>query len=578
MSSGASRAGAAATALAALLVAAAVLAAFLPALGYGFAPIDDEKNFLDNPSFRGLGLPQLAWMFTAHHSGHYIPVTWLTLGLDYTLWGQRPFGYHLTSLLFHLANAVAFLLLCVRLLRREARAGDALAGALAAALLFAVHPLRVESVAWISERRDLVCGLFCLLALHAYVTAAEASGQRRRWAMALTCGLFAAALLSKGIAVALPVAFLALDVTLLRRLPPQLSRWSAPELRAVILEKAAVLAVALLSAATTLAAIGYVLEPVRSMGLGARLATAVYGLTFYAQKTVLPYPLPLLVYHAPFLRLSASEVAVRAGLLVAAAAAALAAWRRGAPGLLAAAATYAAFVLPVSGLLQAGPQLVAHRYSYHSCWPWALLLGFAVCRWLGSGPEEARRRMAAAAGGLLLASGLVVLTRRQLALWRDPLTFSTAAAEASPAAWQPRYTLAGIHLRAGRWEEAARQLRVGLVHDPAAAPLLNMAALLFATCPDDRVRSGHESRALAERLVGLTRGRDPWALFTFSAALAEDGDFGRAVVAARQALAAAGPQPGPEPAGRLRAALALYEAGRPLRMEPADWGQDRLGP
>jgi len=569
---------AAATALAALVVAAAVLAAFLPCLGHGFAPIDDEKNFLDNPHFRGLGPAQLRWMLTTGHSGHYIPLTWLTLGLDYTLWGLRPFGYHLTSLLFHLASAVAFLLLCVRLLRRDGPGADAVPGALAAALLFAVHPLRVESVAWISERRDLVCGLLSLLTVHAYVTAAGASDRRRRIFLALTGALFAAALLSKGIAVALPVAFLGLDVTVLHRLPPRLARWTRPELRPVILEKAALVGIALVSAAATLAAIGYVLEPVRSMGVGSRLATAIYGLTFYVQKTAVPWPLPLLVYHATVPRIGPAEIAVRAALLAGGLAAAIVAWRRGAPGLLAATATYAAFVLPVSGLLQAGPQLVAHRYSYHSCWAWALAVGFVVCRWLAARPEDGRRRIVAVAATLLLACGLVALTRRQLALWRDPLTFATAAAQASPDAWQPRYTLAGIHLRAGRWDDAARQLRVGLIHDPASAPLLNMAALLLATCPDDGVRSGPESLTLAERLGGLTQGRDPWALLTLSAALAESGDFGRAVSAGRQALAVAGPPGGAEPAGRIQSALAFYEAGRPLRMGPADWGRDRLGP
>src|SRR5207244_3493638 len=127
------------------------------------------------------------------------------------------------------------------------------------ALFFAVHPLRVESVVWISERRDVVCGLFSLLTLHAYVSAASASGTRRRRLLAVTVVLFAAALLSKGIAVALPVAFLALDATLLRRLPPDPARWWRPEYRPVILEKAALAAVGVLSAGVTLLAIGYVL-------------------------------------------------------------------------------------------------------------------------------------------------------------------------------------------------------------------------------------------------------------------------------------------------------------------------------
>ena len=565
---------AARTTLAASLLAAAILAAFLPCLGYGFAALDDEKNFLDNPFYRGLGPEQLRWMFTTRHMGHYIPVTWLTLGLDYAVWGMRPFGYHLTSLLLHLATALAFFLLVRRLLRGEARAGPALAGALWAALFFAVHPLRVESVVWISERRDVVCGLFSMLTLHAYVSAARAPGKRRGPLLALTCVLFAVALLSKGIAVALMVGFLALDMTLLRRLPPDPGSWRRPEYRPVIVEKAGLLAAAVLSAALTLLAIGYVLAPMESLGVGWRLATVVYSLTFYLQKTLVPYPLPLLVYGPAAARLTATEIAVRA-LVLAAGAAVVVAGRRRWPGLLAAAATYAAFVLPVSGLLQAGPQLVAHRYTYHSCWPWALLLGWLVCRWLEGKAGGTMRGAIAAAGALILATGLVILARAQSALWRDPLTFAEAAVRSSPAAWPTRYTLAGIHLRAGRWEEAARQLRAGLYYYPDAAPLVNMTALLLATCPDARVRNGGEASVLAERLVRAAP-RDPWALLTWSAALAETGDFARARSVAAQALASSGPA---SPiAARLRGALAEYDAGRPLRMEAADWGQDRLGP
>lgn len=564
-------------ALGTLALSAAVLAAFLPCLGYGFAPVDDEKNILDNPFFRGVGPAQLRWMATTRHTGHYIPVTWLTLGLDYTLWGLRPFGYHLTSLLFHLATAVAFFLLCARLLRGEGRPAHAVAGALLAALVFAVHPLRVESVVWVSERRDVVCGLFSMLTLHAYVSAARASGARRRRLLAATGGLFAAALLSKGIAVALLVAFVALDATLLRRLPPDPTRWWRPEHRPVMLEKAGLALVGLLSAAVTLMAIGYVLAPIEVMGVGSRLAALVYSLTFYVQKTVVPYPLPLLVYGSAATRVATGEMVARS-LVLAAAVAALVLWRRRVPGVVAATATYAAFVVPVSGILQAGPQLVAHRYSYHSCWPWALLLGWGVCRWLGRRPPGARREAVAAGAGLLAVATLVVLTRAQSALWRDPLSFSTAAAAASPAAWQPRYSLAGAHLRAGRWPQAARELRVGLTHNPTSAPLLNMTALLLATCPDAEVRSGLQARVAADRLLRLTSDADPWALLTLSATLAENGDVQRAASVARGALAMANARGDAEAARRIAAALALYEAGRPLRMAAGDWGPDRLRP
>src|SRR5213083_1365317 len=135
-----------------LLVALVTLTAFLPALQNQFVNWDDDKNFLENPHYRGLGWTQLSWMWTTH-LGHYIPLTWMTFGLDYLLWGMNPRGYHLTNLLLHAVNAVVFFFITRRLLTRAlpspSERGHALAVAAGfAALVFAIHPLRVESVAW----------------------------------------------------------------------------------------------------------------------------------------------------------------------------------------------------------------------------------------------------------------------------------------------------------------------------------------------------------------------------------------------------------------------------------------------
>ena len=131
---------------------------FAPVLRAGFLDWDDPINFLENPYYRGLGWPQLRWMLTASVMGHWIPVTWLTLGADFAVWGMNPFGYHLTNLLLHAVSAALFYLVARRLLALAmpaASPGAVSLGATVAALHFAVHPLRVESVAWITERRDL---------------------------------------------------------------------------------------------------------------------------------------------------------------------------------------------------------------------------------------------------------------------------------------------------------------------------------------------------------------------------------------------------------------------------------------
>src|SRR5437879_5085300 len=172
--------------LAPLLVVLCTLAAFLPTLQNQFVNWDDDKNFLDNHHYRGLTWQQLSWMWTTFHMGQYIPLTWMTLGMDYLFWGMNPLGYHLVSLLLHAANAVVFYFVVLWLLTSAlpgpSERGHSLAASAAfAALVFAIHPLRVESVAWVTERRDVLSGLFYLLTILVYLRACKHAEPGRRW-------------------------------------------------------------------------------------------------------------------------------------------------------------------------------------------------------------------------------------------------------------------------------------------------------------------------------------------------------------------------------------------------------------
>ena len=215
-----------------IVVALAVVAAtaFLPALNNGFLAFDDDENFLDNASFRGLGPSQIRWAWTTFLLGVYQPLAWMLLELEYVLAGLNPRGYHLVSIGLHAAVAVALFALIVAILRRcgwpanQAPGREIhlqLAAALAAAL-FAVHPLRVEVVAWASCQPYLPCALFSILTILAYLRThdepADADGGRRRAWMMVTLALFTAALLSKAVAVTLPLVLLAIDVYPLCRL------------------------------------------------------------------------------------------------------------------------------------------------------------------------------------------------------------------------------------------------------------------------------------------------------------------------------------------------------------------------
>src|SRR5712692_7544996 len=222
-----------------VLIALVTFAVFLPALQNQFVDWDDAANFLDNPHYRGLGWTHLRWMWTTH-LGHWIPLTWMTLGLDYLLWGMNPLGYHLTNLLLHAANAVVFFFVVRRILTRAlpspSERGHALAvSAGFAALVFAIHPLRVESVAWVTERRDVLSGLFYVLTIVMYLRACERGTRGRGWYW-LSVAVFVCALLSKSMVVNLPVVLLILDVYPLRRLGGDIG-WSSEAARRVYAEK-----------------------------------------------------------------------------------------------------------------------------------------------------------------------------------------------------------------------------------------------------------------------------------------------------------------------------------------------------
>ena len=229
--------------LVAIPLALIVIAAFIPALDNGFVNWDDDQNFLDNPFYRGLGVAQVKWAWSTFWLGVYQPLAWLLFEAQYVFWKLDPRGYHLTSLLLHTANAVVLYVLTVTLLVR-CRPDSCLRGpwtcSLGAGLataLFAVHPLRVEAVAWASCQPYLPCALFSMLAVLAYLRA-FAMGSSPRWGWLVgSFVLFVAALLSKAVAVSLPAVLLILDVYPLRRFGDGPGRWFGPAARRAWWEK-----------------------------------------------------------------------------------------------------------------------------------------------------------------------------------------------------------------------------------------------------------------------------------------------------------------------------------------------------
>jgi tetratricopeptide (TPR) repeat protein len=441
----------------ALLIALVVAAVFAPALGNGFVNWDDDVNITDNPHFRGFAAANLRWMFTTPRMGHYVPLTWLTLALDHALWGMNPRGYHATSVLLHAANAALVFLVARRLL-----AGLPLAGPAFAALAFGLHPLRAESVAWVTERRDVLSGCFVLLAFLAYLRAAERVGRARTGWRAASLLAYAASLLSKAITMSFPLVLLIVDVYPLRR---RALREKVPYVALAGL--GAVLAIAALRTAAVTSWEAY--------GGTARFAMTVFNLAFYVSRTLVPVGLSPLYELPARIDPLAPAFALSLGLVAALTAAAVA-LRRRAPWLGAAWAAYVVMVLPVSGPVHAGLQIAHDRYSYLSCLPWALLAGAGVGLLVA-----ARRRRAisapvvagAATAALALLVGWSYLTVQQVRIWRDSEFLWSAAVAAQPACSVCRGNLGRAYLAAGRIDAAANELQVGLALRPDRATLHN---------------------------------------------------------------------------------------------------------
>lgn len=466
--------------IATVIVALAAAIPFWPAVQGGFSNYDDHGFLLEVDQWRGLGPGNLAWMFTTFHLGHYQPLTYLSYAIDHALFGLDPAAYHRTNILLHAASAVLVMLLTRRVLALVDAGGTARAGAVAprpgaghtfiaagAAIVWGLHPLRVESVAWITERRDVLSCLLLLGATLAYLQHAESGMRpgRGRW-YALTLVLLALSLLAKAWGLTFFVVALLLDVRPLRRLPLTPLSWlREPGARAVVLEKAPMVALGLIAAG--LAAGAQSESAVRTLGQWGpleRLLQAAYGLVFYIDRTVAPRNLAVL-YELPS-RLDPTEPRwlIAAALVVAAVAAMLVMWRRR-TGVVVAVACYVVIVSPVLGLFQSGVQLVADRYAHLATIPLFVLAAAGVAMLLQ------RRGSRAIAGGMaaVWAATTVVLgvmTWRQSTLWQSDERLWTSAISRGADGPIARNYYANLLESRNRLADAEREYRESLRLNP----------------------------------------------------------------------------------------------------------------
>jgi tetratricopeptide (TPR) repeat protein len=433
-----------------LLLAVLVAIVYLRTGAYPYINLDDPDYVPENVRvLGGLSAGNVAWAFSSFHAANWHPLTWLSHMADVSLFGAAPGPAHLVNVAFHLANV---LLLFLGLSRMT----GALWRSAFAAALFAVHPLNVESVAWVAERKNVLSTLFLLLAIGAHVRYAEKPLLRRYAAVAL---LFALSLLCKPMAVTLPLLLLLVDLW-------PLGRKGLPRL---VAEKAPLLALSAASSIVTVIAQaeGGALRSLGKVPVGLRLGNAAASCSDYLSNIAWPsklalfYPLPAEI---PPWRVAVA-LAIVAGLTALAVRA-----RREKPYLLAGWLWFLVSLLPVIGLVQVGNAARADRYVYV---PAIGIFVAGVWAVADAAAGTRIRRIAAAVAGVVAVAAFTGVALRQASLWRDGEVLFANTLSVMKENWLVANNLGMIHESRGDHRKAAELFREVIRINPGYAPAWN---------------------------------------------------------------------------------------------------------
>ncbi len=585
-----------------LLVPLLTAAVYLPSLRSGFVNWDDDKYVQDNVLLRAPG--GLARIWAGRHDLQYYPLTLTSFWLEYRAWGDRPSGYHATNVVLHAINALLVVFVARSL-------GLARWPSIAAGLLFGIHPLQVASVAWVTERKNVLAGVFFLASFLCY----RSFRQRGDWRLYAAClAAFVLALLSKTATITLPACLWLADVLVDRRNRLRSAVGVAPML---LLALAAAIVTVLMERRATWEPLPFSVRPL----------VAAAAILFYVGKILLPiglvpvYPRWAVSLTTPWLWLAAAGLAVAIGAL----------WRlrrmidpRFCWGL----AAFVVSLSPMLGLASFGyleHSFVADHFVYFGM--------VAMLCAIGAVFQGALRRGPVIVFGLLCML-LAVLTIRQQRVWADSVALWSRTRDRNPGFALGRNNLGCALLATGDLDGARRELTESIRLSPGFAPahlnlglvlkrrndleaaerefreavrlsptapqphamlgiilqmrrdyvgaaaafrdavrfapddptVLNNLAWLLATCPIDAIRNGAEAVTLARRACELTRFADPRMLGTWAAAMAEAGQFAGAARLSEQAAGLALAQGQAELADVLRSRARIWAAGRSLRL------------
>jgi protein O-mannosyl-transferase len=508
-----------------LLLAAGIIAVYVQTAGFEFVDYDDQGNIKDNPKVpAGLTWDGIKWSFTTMYGSNWFPLIWLSFMLDRTIFGTWAGGFHLVNVAFHIANT----LLLFWVLKRYSKS---LWASFFVAALFALHPLHVESVAWVTERKDTLSTLFWLLTMLAYLRYVEIPTTKRYVAI---CVVYALGLMSKSMLVTLPLVLLLMDYWPLKRLLPEESG-KGVSIGRLIWEKAPLFILSAAASVVTFIAqqsTGAMMR-LSAIPIGYRIENAMVSYCDYLVKMVRPIRLAVFYPH-PAKEIASWKVAVAVAILMAITIVVILLRRR--RYLLVGWLWYLGTLVPVIGVVQVGGQAMADRYTY------VPLTGiFIILAWL-AGDIVAQRRFRQVLAGVAASAILGVLgvmTFVQVSYWHDTMSLFKHAAAVTKDNYVAHSIMGVRYAEKGEMEAAMRAFDIILKMTPKEADTLyNVAKSLdmqgktdkalefynrvLALVPDDadthgalaliEVRNGNLDRAIELYKEGLDKKPDDGGL------------------------------------------------------------------
>jgi protein O-mannosyl-transferase len=403
------------TAVLSVLLAALTFALYSPVIGYSFIQWDADDFVTANPNLQsGISWKAIQWAFTSTRAWNWQPLTWISHAVDYQLFASSPAGHHFDSVLIHALNAVLLFLLLARLTTRVGPSW-------LVAALFGFHPLNVQSVVWVAERKNVLSTLFFFLAVGAYAWYVREPGWRRYLLVAV---LFAAGLMAKSMVITLPFVLLLLDYWPLDRMTLDAS-WSQPApangvqqvgLAKLALEKVPLLVLSALSAVITVKAQGHAVRGLHQFPLGVRIENALVTYALYLWKTFWPSGLALLYPHAGN-AIPAWQWTLSALVLMGVTA--LVIVFRSKRYLAVGWFWFLGTAIPIIGLVQVGKQAMADRYAYVPLIGIFIMIAWSLDDWAEAKKIRASWRIVLAICAL---AALCFVTSRQLRYWQNDYT------------------------------------------------------------------------------------------------------------------------------------------------------------